>query len=488
MKTIMIGMDGAQFSTFQRGWTPFLQMLIEDRGRPLDLKEDLISRGWAEIITGEHALVTGAMYERPLMGGTHKWTDKLSLADIEEMNPDVRPIWKALNDKGYRVGIMNVPTTFPAPAMEGFFISGGGGGGGLSQQVSPEQCHPGDLAAMLNEQEYILDERLPSLLGEKQLFEPKTFFDRLDEMNARRTKTFIKMTQQANVDFGFVVYKSSIVTTETLLLPELERHAKGREANLEFIEQARRFYSRFDEHVRRLVEFFPDAEILLVSDHAMAPRMWSVNFNAFLEEQGFQKASASRRGLYDAVKSIRHLIPRSIRKGLKSSAAIKSSYESMITFDPKRSQAFNITFTNATHGFYVNDQERFGGPVPAHQVAAIRDQLVEVFNSHSVAREHGFKAAAKTASGTIPADQFPDVVVDMPDGYAPSNASPSFISEYTEGKKPIDLREMVKDRRVSAKAHHPLAVVANAPWKVDPSTEKGDLRLVYDHILATFRD
>ncbi|MBM9538607.1 alkaline phosphatase family protein [Desulfobulbus alkaliphilus] len=488
MKTLVIGMDGAQLGTFQRGWTPFIQSLIEERGTPLDLKEDLISRGWAEIITGEHALTTGAMYERPLMGGTHRWTDKLCLADIEVMNLNVKPIWKALNEKGYRVGIMNVPTTFPAPQVDGFFVSGGGGGGGLSQRVTPEQCHPKRLSAMLNDQNYILDERLPSLLGEKQLFEPKEFFDRLDEVNTRRTASFINLVQKEAVDFGFVVYRSSIVTTETLLLPELQRQAEGHEANQKFIEQAHRLYTRFDNHIRQLVETFPAAQVVLVSDHAMAPRKWSVNFNAFLVEQGFQQASSSRRGLFDAVKSVRHLIPRAIRQRLKSSAAIKSAYQSLITFDPKHSQAFNITFTNATHGFYVNDHERFGGPVPSHQVTSIQNQLVETLNRHPVAREHGFKATAKTAKGTVPADQFPDVVVEMPDGYAPSNGSPGFVTEYTVGREPIDLRVMGKDRRVSAKAHHPLAVVVNASWQIAPNPDKADLRLVYDQIMASFED
>jgi len=487
MRTLLIGMDGAQLGTFQRGWTPFIQSLIEERGTQLDLREDLISRGWAEIITGEHALETGAMYERPLMGGTHRWTDKLSLADIEVMKPDVKPIWKALNDRGYRIGIMNVPTTFPAPEVDGFFVAGGGGGGGLSQQVTPEQCYPRELATKLNDQGYILDERLPSLLGEKQLFESAEFFDRLDEMTTKRTTSFINLAQQEAVDFGFVVYRS-IVTTETLLLPELQRQSEGREANLEFIEQARRFYARLDAHIRQLVESFPNAQFLLVSDHAMAPRKWSVNFNAFLVEQGFQRASSSRRGLFHAVKSVRHLIPRAIRQRLKSSAAIKSAYESLITFDPNRSQAFNITFTNAIHGFYVNDHERFGGPVPSHQVADIQNQLVEALNRHPIAREHGFKATAKKTMGTVPADQFPDVVVDMPDGYAPSNYWPGFVTEYTVGQEPIDLRKMVQDRRVSVKAHHPLAVMVNAPWHVSPSQDKSDLRLVYDQIMASFAD
>ena len=33
---------------------------------------------------------------------------------------DVVPIWEMVEKKGARVGIMNIPTTFPAPEVNGF--------------------------------------------------------------------------------------------------------------------------------------------------------------------------------------------------------------------------------------------------------------------------------------------------------------------------------------------------------------------------------
>lgn len=484
MRMLLIGMDGAQSETFRRGWTPFLESII-DNGTSLSLKEDLISRGWAEIMTGEHAIVTGAMYERPIMDGTHKWTDKFKMDDIPGLGSSIKPLWQVLNERGYSVGIMNVPTTYPAPEVNGFFVSGGGGGGPISQDITTEQCHPASIKERLNGMAYILDERLPSLLSEKGLYQPDAFFHRLGEMTQKRTGAFIELSRQHKIDFGFVVYRSS-VTTETLLLPELQRYCEGdTNVNRDFLNAAERFYRAFDEQMRRLIQTFPEAEVALVSDHSMVPRRWSVNPNAFLVEKGYQKRSVTGRGIFDFVKSLRHLIPYSIRRKLKDNPSIKSAYESMITFDPHDSLAFNITLTNAIHGIYINDKERFGGPVEPSDVSSLQDSIIRDFNQHPIAVEHGLSASKPEIGGEC-SKLFPDIIIEMPDGYAPSNVQPRFITEYLCPVKPMDLKKMRYDKRISVKGHHPLAVIMKGGWLVHPSSEKADLRLVYDHVLATF--
>src|SRR5690606_13385765 len=131
--------------------------------------------------------------------------------------------------------------------------------------------------------------------------------------------------------FGFVVFRST-VTAETLVLSELERQGSGKRANLRFISACEDFYSRLERHVKRLVERFAEAEIILVSDHSMAVRHTSVNANIFLQEAGFQTASHRRQNIYDFVKSYKYLIPVSVRRLLKRSPKVKATYQSLLTF------------------------------------------------------------------------------------------------------------------------------------------------------------
>lgn len=487
MKTLLIGMDGAQFDTFKRGWTPYLASLIE-KGEQLLLKEDLISRGWSEIVTGQNGVMTGALYDRAALNGTHEWSQKFKLDDIPGLGQKVKPLWQVLNERGYRVGIMNVPTTYPAPAVEGFFVSGGGGGGPVLQDAVIEQCHPAEILQTLHDIGYIVDERFGSLLAEKKLYQPQQLFSRLEEKNEKRTQAFIELATRYEIDFGFIVYKSSSVTAETILLPEWERYLSGESSmDQELIEAIEHYYQNFDKQIKQLVEAFPDAEVVLVSDHGMSVRRWLVNANTFLQESGFQKPATSHKNIYNFVKYFKRWIPFSLRTALRNSSKIKAVYESMTPFNTKDSLAFSMVIGDWAHGIYINDRERFGGPVREGDVQALREEIARSFNTDPVSVEHGFSAYAKSNVRTTASQYFPDVILDFPDGYMTSNESQNFVTKFEIPKGPLGISSIVKGGLLCGKARQPLAVTTNNVWKVRPTPEKQDLRLIYDHILAVLK-
>lgn len=485
MRQLLIGFDGAGKSTFLRGWTPFIESLIS-QGSSFELHEDLMSRGWVEIFTGEHASVTGALYEKPLVNGTYSWTDKFELKNIEGYGEAVKPIWQVLNEHGYRVGIMNVPVTYPAPAVDGFFVSGGGGGSRITQEVAREQCYPYEIRDQLCQSGYILDERLPTLLGEKKLYEASSFFSQIDIMVERRTDNFIRLSKEFEVDFGFIVYKSSVVTPETLLLGEYNEFTIGdSEVNEEFLDAAKKYYQKLDAHVRRIVESFPGAEIVLVSDHSMAVRRYSVNLNAFLEQYKYQVRSSERLGIFRFVKIIKGVVPLSIRQLLKRNQMIKSGYESMISFNPELTKAFNRTLTRNTFGFFINDCERFGGAVRKSDVESLVDMIVDDFNSCPEARGHNLKAYKNDIKNEKNKVFFPDVMVEMPDGYVPSNEYVQFLHEHQYKRFELRSHDI---NNFSEKARRPLAVVVNGAWRAFSESDKPDLRIIYEHVVTTFKN
>ncbi len=485
MKTLMIGMDGVQAETFQRGWTPYISSLIE-QGEQLLLKEDLISRGWDEILTGQHAITTGALYDRAVLNGTHEWSTKFKINDIPGLGTAVKPIWQVLNERGYRVGIMNVPTTSPAPAVDGFFVSGGGGGTAVMQEVAPEQCHPEEIVPVLNDLGYIPDERPPSLFGEKKLYQPKDLFARLEKMVEKRTQAFIKLAKDYEIDFGFLVYRSSVMA-EIFCLPDWVRHLKGIEGvNHELLDAIKHFYRHLDERVRLLVESFSDPEVVLVSDHAMTVTKWHVNINTFLREQGFQKSSSKSKSVYKFVNYLKFLTPVSIRTKLGKISKVRKAYVGVTPFDTKSSTAFCMVMGDWVPGIFINDRERFGGPVPESDIHTLSEKIVQAFNLAPASIEHGLSARVKLDVKTASSQYFPDVILDLPDGYLISNASQPFVAEFKFPEGPQDIAAVARGPYLCAKAPTPLAVTVNNIWKVDTTTEKKDLRLIYDHVLAVF--
>ena len=123
MKTLIIGLDGLSRNIFKRSWTPNINELL-NKSFLYEFHEDLISRGWSEIFTGSHAKNTGAMYEYPNMNESYTFSEKINLRNIKKKIK----IWDLYINKNKNVGVMNVPTIYSAPSVQGFFVSGGGGG------------------------------------------------------------------------------------------------------------------------------------------------------------------------------------------------------------------------------------------------------------------------------------------------------------------------------------------------------------------------
>ncbi len=486
MKVLVVGMDGAHADVFDRGWTPFTRSLVET-GEVHPLKEDLVSRGWSEVITGEHAERTGAVYDRPGLDGSNRWSLRFKLADIPGVGERVKPLWQVLNEEGWTVGVMNVPTAFPAPEVNGFFVSGGGGGGPVLQDPLPELCHPRSILSDLKRHGYIVDERLNSLLADKGLYRAGELFGRLSTMNEARTDAFVDLAKQFQIDFGFVVFKSSSNLAEFLLLPELDRAAlRGDEPNGELVAAAEEYYRHFDGLVRRLRETFPDTQILLVSDHGMASRRWSVNPNSLLQELGFLHASAGGQAKAELVRRVKKLVPYRLRLAIRGQAKVKAAYESMSSYDVATSRAFSKVIGDWNHGIYINDVARFGGPVSVEDIDRLAEQIVDGVNRHSEAQHHGLTARLRNVSRHEGAAHFPDVVLDVPDGYMTSEEHSETFHRFDPPGAAFDISSVTRGRLLCGKSSAALAVCAGGTWDTGVR-DRHDLTLVYHHILEQFR-
>lgn len=485
MKLLVIGMDGVDANDFRRGWTPFIESLL-NRGTHVPLKEDLISRGWSEIILGETAETTGAFYDRPIAEGHYEWTDKFRIVDVPGIGSRVRPVWQALNEKGYRTGIMNVPTTFPASEVDGFFVSGGGGGGPVSQQVVADQCHPTEIKGELAGHDYILDERIGSLLFDKVSTDSKTFFGRLGEMASRRTDAFLQLVSSHPVDFSLVVYRSETMVSETLGKPIQSTGSSNTTCN-SMKAALRDFYGELDRNVRRLVEAHPEAEVLLVSDHGTATRRYSVNLNAFLRDKGYQQAPEKSRNLYRLLTRARHWVPKAWRAKLKKKRGIARSYAAVAPFKLGSAKAFNNTRRNEIHGIFINDERRFGGVVRQEEMSSLAARIVDDFNRDPRAEEHGVVARLNDAHQGPFSHLYPDVLVEMPDGYLPSNSGQSFIEPYEVTDNACDLQRMRGDEKNCIKSHHPLCVLVGSSGDVPNIAGPRNLTWVYRYIESRFQ-
>lgn len=488
MKVLLIGMDGCHEEVFKRGWTPFTTELLSSH-RQLDIDNDLLSRGWLEIALGQHASLTSALYDYPKSNGSLDWSTEFSLPQVPGLGDKIKPLWQRLNEMGYSVGVANLPTTFPAPQVDGFFISGGGGGAPVTEAATSELCSPEDILPTLSKHGYIVDDRLYQLVVEKKLNTPKQILDRFAFMNERRTESFIALNNRFDVDFGFIVYKTTSVVTETLLNAEYCRRRNPANTPDEgMVDAAEEYYRKFDEQIERLRKAYPDAQFVFVSDHGSIARSHTVNPNILLQERGLQQVQTSRNAVKSLVSSFKSMVPFPIKHMLKKSGAAKFKAVGETNFNQGRTLAFCKTTGDWSHGIYVNDEKRFAGPVPEGEIVATRDRIVELINSDLVAKEHGISARTLPNTSGVALGYFPDVQLVVPNGYLTSDKGKQFISEYVPPASQSSLSAVMRGDILGIKSHSPIACFGEAACEIFDKTDmQGDLTVVYDRIIDIFQ-
>jgi predicted AlkP superfamily phosphohydrolase/phosphomutase len=94
---------------------------------------------WAALLSGKVSANNG-IYEwvRPV-------ADARSFRPVSAADFSAAPIWEPLNASGVRVGLVNVPLTYPPPALDGFVI-----GGFMTPDDASNLCHPTALQGELD--------------------------------------------------------------------------------------------------------------------------------------------------------------------------------------------------------------------------------------------------------------------------------------------------------------------------------------------------
>jgi hypothetical protein len=486
MKLLMIGMDGAHIASFHRGWTPFTASLM-DRAHHLPINEQLVARGWSHIVLGQHGAVTGALYDRPDLDGTHSWSLKFKTSDVPGIGTSVKPIWQSLGDAGYRVGIMNVPTVFPAPEVNGFCVSGGGGGGPVLQDPTEELCHPKEILPILMGMSYIVDERPSSLIADKGYSRPSQVFDRLALKNERRTDAFLRLSEEFDIDFGFVVFKSSSVFAELLVMAEQAATARsGAVADADMLEAAEAYYRHFDSQIQRLFAAYPKAEIVMVSDHGSVVPETHFNPNALLQKLGFQPKARRKQLMSSVVQMAKKLIPYSLRLKLRKNATVNKNWAAISTAPPPGTRAFSSILGSWRHGIFVNDSVRFGGPVDPVQIPSVTQEVIDAINSDLEAGKHGVSASLRHDHQSPGAPQYPDIVLSMPDSVVSSTASGTAFAPFLMPTGPRGLKTVTNGFLMTIKSSQALAAHTTGRWDLENLNDKTDLTAVYAHILKRF--
>lgn len=385
-KIFGIGLDGATFDLlipwFRDGHLPNLAKIYFEgcRGNLESTTPPLSPLAWSSFMTGKN----------PGRHGIFDFTEHKPYSyDIRFTNANCRQaksLWRILSEAGKRVGIVNVPMTFPAEEVNGFLISGFDAPGVQSNFVYPPTLYK---EIRQNVGEYDLHGDFWTRQGPEQYLE--RILATIDNQ-ARAVKYLLK---RYSWDFFFVVFGST----------DRVQHFYWRYCDPTYpgylVEEGKRFgdaifkvYKKIDTIIGEYLELIEDDPTLMVmSDHGAGPYHKIVFLDQWLNDRGLlhykdesekHPRTYLRSLSYALIKEgyliFRKYLPRSMKDWLKNKMPeFRHRIETHLTFtniDWSRTKAFPWGI-EASY-IFVNQKGVFpkGTVQPGREYEDLRDSII----------------------------------------------------------------------------------------------------------------
>lgn len=379
LKVIGLGLDGATFDLllpwFAEGKLPNLKQFSEESARgPLASTIPYMSPpAWTSFCTGVNPGKHGIFDFVEPRGENY---------DLNFCNAASRlcpSLWGRLSAAGKKVGVINVPMTYPPEEVNGFLISGMEAPGTQSRFA-----YPPDLYDMIRKQvgEY-------NMHGDYNTTQaPEIYLQNVFATIDNQVETAKFLLSRFDLDFFFFVFGSTdrIQHFFWKYIDPLHPLYDAAEAE-KYGDAIYRVYEAVDRCVGELFSLFPEDSVrFIMSDHGAGPYHKIVHLDRWLSREGLL-AFKSQKGMRNGVMSLarssylqaRKYLPRELKDLLKSKfPQVRQGLESKFLVDHidwHRTRAFSLGI-ETTH-IYINTTDRFsaGCVAPGNEYEALRRQI-----------------------------------------------------------------------------------------------------------------
>lgn len=358
LEMLFVGIDAASFALIgpwiEAGRLPHLKSLM-DRGCSGTLVSSmppLSSVAWPSLYTGANPGKHGIydFVERSPAGRGVRF--------LNRSHCQATPIWQLANRAGKSVGVINMPMSYPPDPVDGFMVSGLD-----TPSLKSQYTHPAALREEIQREvgEYVIElEHNPRLMND-----PERYVQMMLETVAIRERTAHHLLSRHPVELLMVVFTATDRVQHSYWKYLDPAHPESRPGLRDAI---LRVYERVDAALGTLVERAgPDADVVVASDHGMAPVTTSVDLNRWLRANGFlrltQGALAARAS--DFLRRVR-------RRLLKKTEVIW--FDDFV--DWGRTQAYHV---GAWGNIYLNVRGRDpqGCVEPGAEYEAVRNRIAQ---------------------------------------------------------------------------------------------------------------
>jgi predicted AlkP superfamily phosphohydrolase/phosphomutase len=363
----VIGLDAATFTVIdpllEAGDLPHLARIFAagTAGMLRSTTHPLTPQAWTTMVTGVNA-------------GRHGIWD---FAERDESGYGLRlvnggrrrapAVWDRLTAAGLRSGLVNIPFTWPAPAVDGFSIAGFD-----SADLEQGMTHPATLLTDLRDRfgAFRLDHKFP-LDGDGRVD-----LDRVRREAEQKVEIAFWLAREFEPELFFSVFMAA----------DHVHHICWNEWEQDGLQSpVADVYRILDESVGALVDAAgPDSNVLVVSDHGGGSLEGVVNLNAWLEQEGYltyaSGGAQARRSLAGKAFALRRHLPHGLRYSLKQRLprfrTRARTWEEYTIIDWEKTQAFAYgIFGNVV--LNVRGREQLGVVEPGEEYERLRDELSE---------------------------------------------------------------------------------------------------------------
>lgn len=379
-KVLVVGLDGATFDVIgpmvEKGELPVLSGLMRSGsfGNLRSVPNRMSPAAWTSFMTGKNPGEHGIFdfFQRRFTG-----------RELEFVNGSWRKgrsIWKIAGDAGRKVGVVNVPMTYPAEEVNGLLVAGMDAPGATSRGFT----HPASLGSDLLRRfkDYVIEPRVMHLVAAKKIGAAvRSLCDTVEQ----RTAVAELLMQEKPWDLFTIVYRELDPAQHYFWKYMDPLHPEHRdEERRRFGDSVAAVYRKIDAAVGKLIEHRDEnTTVVVLSDHGFGIRCLGTScLNGWLEEAGYlrflKKAPRMKRLVRSAYTRLERNLNQRLREALiRFFPGTRDRIRSDLSFsriDWKNTTAYSNSITPAV---WINQKGREPqGTVEAGAFEALRERLI----------------------------------------------------------------------------------------------------------------
>ena len=388
-RVLVIGLDGAPFPLLaqwaEKGHMPTLRKLLAGGigGEMRSTMPPTSGPAWTSFSTGMNPGRTGVydfLYRRP---GSYVFPP------VNSSIRSGRTLWRLLSDAGLKVGVVNIPLSYPVEPVNGTFLSGW-----MTPYFAKDYSWPPELAA-----------EIEAKVGDYRIYPSETysergrkaFFEASDELLELLTNTTLYLMERDDWDFFMTVYFDVDRMLHQLWHALDEGHPwrgrRGGRCGGDLEAAVIRYFERLDADIARVIAKAGDnVTVMLMSDHGMGRASRFVVLNNLLLDLGILqldsdlptrlKAFALRSGfslrnvhkIVDGLGIAKHAEYKNV---YAMDSVLKRFFLSFNNVDWSRSKAYSFGRHYGSLFLNVKGREPNGCVEPGAEFERTRDEIAE---------------------------------------------------------------------------------------------------------------